>query len=309
MSSGFVPPITAGGLAAEEARVAYLGELYRRAEGALARELEALAETLLASPDAGRAFRRGIVAELADQVATLRAELDREAARWVQESLPRIYAAGMSSALVVEGGTPSWTLVHRRALTIIAGDTYADLAGATRYMSDASKRAIRRATKLALGQRALEGAPLQGRSRERLVRELVHAGVTGFVDNGGRRWRLGSYADMVVRTKAAHAYNVGTVLKVEETGTGVLEVIDAREGPDADRPCVEANGRRCTPLWALEHPVAHPNCVRSFAPRPLLDGRNLSPGYGRGDPRRAADAVPELPESELLPLPEGMTSD
>lgn len=66
----------------------------------------------------------------------------------------------------------------------------------------------------------------------------------------------------IARTESATAYSWGGILGASQAGFGWVEVFD---GTDDDE-CAAANGQIWTIQEALENPIAHPNCTRSFAP-------------------------------------------
>lgn len=113
---------------------------------------------------------------------------------------------------------------------------------------------------------------------------------------------------MVLRTKSAHAYNTGTALRTEETGTYAMRIADGeRSGHDE---CVAFSGQTCTPAWALANPIQHPNCVRSFGPLPLHTGpvdhgrdQGSAISAARREAARRRDAG-ELPSDLTLALPD-----
>jgi hypothetical protein len=67
---------------------------------------------------------------------------------------------------------------------------------------------------------------------------------------------------MIARTETAIAYNVGAIAAYRQAGVTHVEVSDG----DDDDDCADADGQVWTLEEALANPVAHPNCVRSFAP-------------------------------------------
>jgi hypothetical protein len=103
-------------------------------------------------------------------------------------------------------------------------------------------------------QRVLdEGAGLSTTELGTLVQETVR---DHFADYA--RYR----ADRIARTETAIASNHGTVLGIAQGGG---ELVDVFDGTDDDE-CAAANGAVWTVEQALADPVAHPNCVRAFAP-------------------------------------------
>ena len=68
-------------------------------------------------------------------------------------------------------------------------------------------------------------------------------------------------AEIIARTEVAIAQNYGQSETYAEMGFDRLYVYDG----DCDI-CREVDGEVCSIAWAQEHPVGHPNCVRSFSP-------------------------------------------
>ena len=68
-------------------------------------------------------------------------------------------------------------------------------------------------------------------------------------------------AKTVARTETAMAQNTATAARYR--ASGVTHVI-IRDGDDDDL-CAPYNGTRQTLEWALENPIAHPNCTRAYA--------------------------------------------
>jgi len=68
-------------------------------------------------------------------------------------------------------------------------------------------------------------------------------------------------AKTVARTETAMAQNTATAARYR--ASGVTHVI-IRDG-DEDDLCAPYNGTRQTLEWALENPIAHPNCTRAYA--------------------------------------------
>jgi hypothetical protein len=66
----------------------------------------------------------------------------------------------------------------------------------------------------------------------------------------------------IARTEVAIAYNHGSVLGYRQDGVESVLVSDG----DGDGPCAEADGEVWTLDEALDNPLEHPNCERSFAP-------------------------------------------
>lgn len=66
----------------------------------------------------------------------------------------------------------------------------------------------------------------------------------------------------IARSESAVAYNQGGVLAYKEAGVSKVEVMDG----DEDEDCASANGETWTVEKAMDNPIAHPNCTRTFLP-------------------------------------------
>lgn len=85
------------------------------------------------------------------------------------------------------------------------------------------------------------------------IAEKVREGFTGYQD-----WR----ADRIGRTETSIAYNFGDIFGYRQAGVTHVLVSDG----DGDAECAAANGQTWTLEEALNNPVAHPHCERSFSP-------------------------------------------
>ncbi len=62
------------------------------------------------------------------------------------------------------------------------------------------------------------------KAREYIVDYLKEHGITGFRDKTGKRWRLGTYANMVVRTTASQSTNLGAIERIVEEGGDLVKM-------------------------------------------------------------------------------------
>lgn len=268
------PPLTQGRLLDVDEGIGALMRAFVRAEVELRRDLERIVRQEIEGSRTARyraAQRRALLTRLAEIQASLRGD----ALVFAEESVARIYGEGMIRAdSILSGaganiGARSFTQVHRAAVEILALDTFDDLARSIEYLEPQTARIIREATKARTTVGALTGASVDT-DRRALTRELTRRGVTGFVDAAGRNWRISTYAEMVVRTKSANAYNIGTTLRAHETGTDAFRIADGERSRHDE--CLRYSGTTCDARWSIANPVEHPNCVRSFGPLPLHRG-------------------------------------
>ena len=72
-----------------------------------------------------------------------------------------------------------------------------------------------------------------------------------------------SRAELIGRTEAANAYNLGTITRYGQSGqVSGVEVLDGTN----DEICAAANGQTWTLEEAADNPIGHPNCQRAFVP-------------------------------------------
>lgn len=276
MSTTDVPgagPITrfGGNPATEASAVRAMTAAAHEGQRRVADQLTTLQRRLEASPeDAGLAFRTSRTRAMLAEVARVEQELLVAGRAFAYRELPALYAQGASQLLAELGTTTArlgWTVADHQALSVIARDTFSDLASATHLMADTAKQTIREVGRQVQGVRTLTGQPLE-RANAVMARSLRDGGVTAFVDRAGHRWTLEGYTRMVVRTKSGQAHNTGRALAAERAGVDRFVIIDGTN----DEACAEANGRSCDGGWAIANPLAHPNCRRVFAPDPLGTG-------------------------------------
>lgn len=103
-----------------------------------------------------------------------------------------------------------------------------------------------------------------------MIRSMIEGGV-GVADLGDRiaekvRERFEGFADWradrIARSETAIAYNTGNLLGYHQNDVEEVEVIDG----DDDEECRAAHGQVWPLEKALAEPIAHPGCVRDFAP-------------------------------------------
>lgn len=199
--------------------------------------------------------------QIEQEIRTIADEADTIAARQVMQTIHTAYGVGAwSTALTLQVGA-EFTGVDVDAVTNLAQDTMQDLLHATRGMREDVKGIIRDLArdevraKLYTGQTAVQA----GRDLATALRER---GITAVVYSDGRRVSLPVYAEMVVRTKTAEAYQEGGLNQGERLGVDWWEILD---GPDCgwtshDDP-QKATGMIVSLTDARAYPIAHPNCV------------------------------------------------
>lgn len=237
-----------------------LADLYAQADARLKAEQDSLVDV------ASAARRRARLAELRRSVEQTAQELDAQAKQWLIHRLPEVYAISAEDVAAQTGHPFGWTQVHRTAVQALASDTHGDLLAATKYMRTDVKRLVREVSRAGSRSALLEGRTATQAGRD-VAAVLRDQGLSAVRYSNGATVGIGSYSDMVLRTKTAVAYNAGTVNQGREAGTEWFEVFDGPDcGWDGHDDTDLANG-------SIRHvdeliDISHPNCARAFAARP-----------------------------------------
>jgi hypothetical protein len=57
------------------------------------------------------------------------------------------------------------------------------------------------------------------------VQQFLSEGINGFTDQGGRNWRIGTYAEMAGRTTVARAFNDAGVWRMQQSGINLVTIV------------------------------------------------------------------------------------
>lgn len=269
--------------------------LVREYEAAL-RRLTAMENQLL---DPVNWRKLGRVRAIRARVLREVSRLDRTARAWVRDRLPDIYVAGAETMLLANPDVAfrfQWSQFHREAFRAISSDTLDYLLTGNQHVATRTRDLVRRITHDETVRKVLDGdTPRQ--EAKRILHELrdVH-GITKIPDRSGRLMRVESYSEMVARTQSALAYNRGAITQAVEDRVEWVEVFDgsgcgwsSHTDPDG------ANGSVRRVEDAAAYPIAHPRCLRAFAPRPDLGlARSRADLADRVEAGAARGATPAL---------------
>lgn len=225
--------------------------------------------------DQGAFRRRARLRELRGEVESLMNQVDSTSRAWVKNQLRTVYRAGGIAGEITHQF--AWTQSHLEAIAALQRDTMDGVLRATRYVRKDTKRFIREMsksqllTKLTTGQTAAQA----GKNIEQLLRKR---GISAIVYKDGSRHGLAEYGQMLARTKTAEAYNAGTITQ-SALDTKFWEILDGPEcGLTAHDDGDPADGKIVDRFQAERYLISHPNCRRSFGPRPDLQSK---PGTAR----------------------------
>ncbi|MCK9929329.1 hypothetical protein MXD62_19455 [Frankia sp. Mgl5] len=198
---------------------------------------------------------------------------------WAAERLPAVAARGAAAAVAVLPDVAETGIDPAAVVADVADELVQALARATdtvRTSLAAMLRAVATDPQLAAAVRVRDVAPALRRL------EQLADGVYAVRYANGTRMPLGAYADMLIRTITARAYNAGTLEAARAHGVGAVQVADGLGCPwpgGGHGMPPTADGLVVSVALAEEHPIAHPNCQRSFTLLPdITDQSALDDG-------------------------------
>ncbi len=270
--------------------------------------LEKALEAVLRDPSAFRARRR-----IRELLALHDAEMSRLTAAtrsWWSETVPVLYAAGARDfvGVLTGAGVPStgfsWSApIHSAAVEQFATRTWSDVAARLQGIDAETRRTIRGLARSSTRSVLLESLTATDGGRQ-MAREAAKQGIWSVRYADGARHTMRDYADTVIRTTTATAYNEGAVAQARVEGIEHVQYADgAGCGVTSHQDPVEANGM-VVPLADVV-PLSHPRCRRALLPAPFgapIAGADLSVG-----PPRAPEE-PTVPRREPRSPRSGRTS-
>lgn len=229
--------------------------------------------------------------------------LERRSDDYFRTQFPRVFLAGVRQGLG-EGGY-TLTAEDHTLLTRIADDAQRALAEAHAHTLTSAERFLRSSRSGGKGERpgirynlshvefegitatdAREGATYA----DRLLRTR-NLGISSVTYSDGKKYKIEDYAGMVLRSSANRAYNLGILAAGHKQEVKWYEVQDGPEcGWVAHNDPELANGEIKSADECGAYPVAHPNCRRTFLPRPDL-GNGKRPKSERTTAQKAERAA------------------
>lgn len=125
------------------------------------------------------------------------------------------------------------------ALARVVADTSQRLAVLRAPMADWMVRIYRRAITIGVGN-LVAGVDTVQEAQRRSMQNLIANGIQGYRDAGGRMWRVGSYAEMAVRTGAMEAWDAGHIAAMREAGLSLVQIV---AGVGACKVCSAHTGK------------------------------------------------------------------
>ena len=236
------------------------------------------------------AGQRARAVALLHQYQTILADLNDEAAAWIELNIPRAYGSGLEfvdrciagyrrAGINLRGPRVSgrterevFSQVHREAVRAITESMLDVMSAAAQQIGRRADDVFRREGMLAVAQGIVEGQARVDVSRE-IERRLIAAGRPDFIDKLGRHWPLDRYAEMVARTTTREAMTEGTIQRLREHGMQLAQV-SAHHAADFCiyyENVIVSIGPEPHPLYppisAINGgPPFHPRCVHVLTP-------------------------------------------
>ena len=218
---------------------------------------------------------------------------------WLAASIPELHAAGAGAAAEVIGSSFAWAAPHVEAVNQLAGRVWDDVAANLLDVRADTRRALQDMVRDATRASLLESKTATQAART-LAQHAAADGLWSVEYANGARHTIADYADSVIRTTTAEAYNQGSIEQCRGDGIEQVEYVDGpgcHVGPGHDNGPL-ANGL----VVALEDVVtiSHPRCRRALLP--VVDGAVIPASARDPGPARAPEAEPlEVPVLRRLP--------
>lgn len=224
------------------------------------------------------------------QLSVFLKELDNEAESWVTKKIEEAFKNGQAESIIADGKAKTIeeavklatiSGLARTTIEVLIADTFEDLLYANNKMKRETIKMVRTIVaeqmriKAAQGmgrrttRKAIEEALTKKEIRERFNIE----GNIAIVDKAGRRWKLETYTEMVVRTKMLQAHVEGTRIEALQRGID-LAIISSHGATDACRnfegQIISLNGQTEGFLTynqlRASNLIFHPNCRHKVTP-------------------------------------------
>lgn len=216
---------------------------------------------------------------------------------WWSVEVPVLHAAGAAYSAEVVGSAFTWTQPHVAAVEEFAARTWADIAEGLRDVTAETRQAIRREIASATRSALLESRTAVQAGRD-VAKAAAREGLWSVEYRNGARHTIRDYADSVVRTTTAEAYNRGSVTQARGDGYEYVEVFDGADcGWTSHQDPEKANGM----IVAIDDVVylSHPRCRRALVPaekgRTLIDAATVDLGEAQAEVATIARREPRVP--------------
>ncbi|QIG62520.1 minor capsid protein [Sporosarcina phage Lietuvens] len=231
-------------------------------------------------------FERAQIKAVEANIKTILRDLDKYGSVWTSAAISKSATDGVASTIFALGITESFeearkiasfNSVNKPLVDAIIADTQADLLAVTQNVERKTRAAVRQATGDVLRANVAQGIngkqSLEMALRKDIKKRLGDSADTAIVDAIGRRWKLKTYTEMLVRTKMLEAHKEAT--RNESLSEGAQYAVISRH--NAHDACRKWEGKviALTPDAPGDYPllddlprseIFHPNCKHVISP-------------------------------------------
>lgn len=130
-----------------------------------------------------------------------------------------IYALGLVSTFDEALKVVKFSTANKRLVDAAIADTQADILAVTQNIERQAKLAIRKATAEAMRYKITRGINATQDISKEIRQRIVKATDVAIIDARGNRWKVGTYADMLARTKMMNAHREASINEALSEGS------------------------------------------------------------------------------------------
>lgn len=130
-----------------------------------------------------------------------------------------IYALGLVSTFDEALKVVKFNMANKRLVDAAIADTQADILAVTQNIERQAKLAIRKATAEAMRYKLTRGINATQDISKEIRQRIVKATDVAIIDARGNRWKVGTYADMLARTKMMNAHREASINEALSEGS------------------------------------------------------------------------------------------
>lgn len=238
---------------------------------------ENITETIIYDTTAGKIRKARTLAAIKIQLQELGDNVDA----WVKAEIPQYYLDGANVAIqdlkkmgVDLSGPKGLAPINKEAIAALVDETSTAFAQSLTAIQRNAQALLGDAVKQQLNFIIADGT-LTGEARKTVAASIKRAiednGISALTDKAGKNWSFDTYAEMLVRTKAVEARNIGLQNKMLQNGYDLVQVSDHNSSHEA---CANWEGAILsitgnTPGYdttdqAESDGLMHPNCQHAY---------------------------------------------
>ena len=208
-------------------------------------------------------------------------ELGSDVDKWVKQEIPQYYRDGADGAIrelrrqdIDPTKQVYFSQIHKEAIAALVEEITLGFTESIRGVARNASMLLNDAFQMEINQLIAQGF-ITGEDRRIIAgyikERLRQQGLNVLIDKSGRKWTFDRYTEMLIRTKAVEARNMGLGNRIAENGFDLVEVSNHNSDHEAcavwEGKILSFTGR--TPGYptynsALAAGLFHPNCQHSI---------------------------------------------